>query len=404
MLSATGFMVMAILLLPSLGPARAASGRLGPLVGAIPTATSLNSSLSGTWTPFAPSSGQPFGRADAAVAFDPVEGLGVLFGGRAANGTVLNDTWVNDGDYPGKWGAAPYAAHVAPPPLLDAALTFDGILNEFLLFGGRLADGAPYNGTWVFGNFAWTNLTGHLALAPPVDPDPTMAFDATEGQVVLVSSSDPGATWTFGPGGWTGLRSTEQLPPIANATAVADPLTEGVLLFGGQTHGPDPVALNETWMFQSGGWQRASGTAAPPAETRPSMAYDPRIPGVLLYSSATTVATWTYTSTGWAQWPGGPLPTARTDAQLYYDSDASYDSLFGGVAANGSVDADNWGWSVPPTVLTPTLGAAAIGLDTWVEVGAVIAVPIVVALLLRRRPPRAKPTDAPAAAASTAPS
>jgi hypothetical protein len=394
----------AILLIPAVG---SVLGR--PLAGSAPATswtaeTAASTNLSRTWMLLPPQTDQPLGRAGAALAFDPVEGLGVLFGGRAANGSILNDTWVNDGDYPGLWGDNPDTLELSPPPLVDAALAFDATLNEFLLFGGALSNGTAYRGTWIFNNFVWSDFTGRLPTAPPADVAPTMAFDPATGEVVLVSSADPGATWTFGSAGWALLPSSEWLAPTTNSTAVEDPSLGGVLLFGGRSPGADPVARNATWMLQSGGWEPAPTARTPPAEARPAMAYDPRIPGVLLYSGTASPSTWTYTSTGWSPLTGGPVPAARSDAQFYYDSDASYDSLFGGVASNETISADNWGWSVPPVVLTPTLGAAGVGLATWVEIGAVIAVPIVVALFLRLRPPRAKPADAPAATGSTAPS
>jgi hypothetical protein len=398
-----GLVAVTVLLLPAATLGSVSTVRSDATARFSVATAAASSNLSGTWSHLSPKSGQPVARSGASLAFDPVEGLGVLFGGLGPNGLVLNDTWVNDGDFPGGWGTSPYTLTFAPPPLIDAALTFDTTFNEFVLFGGRLSNGSAYGGTWAFGGFEWTDLTGNLRTSPPPDPAPMLAFDAVMGEAVLVSSSDPGATWTFGSGGWTELPSTEWLTPMTNATAIADPATGGVLLFGGESAGADPHPLNETWSFLSSGWQSVATTSAPPAEARPAMAYDLRIPGVLLFSSTSTVSTWTYTTSGWSAWPGGPLPPARADAQLYYDSNAAYDSLFGGIGANDTVLSDNWGWSVPPVVLTPTLGAASIGLTTWAEIGAIIAVPIAVALLLRRRPPRAKPTDAPAATASAAP-
>jgi hypothetical protein len=400
-----GAIAVAVLLLPALGLSRIPPGAPGFGAPVSVADSAVPANLSGTWSLFAPTPGQPAARSGAALAFDPVEGLGVLFGGRAGNATILNDTWVDDGDTPGHWGLAPHAIHVAPPPLLNAAMAFDATLNEFLLFGGELADGRAYNGTWAFGSFQWTNLTANLRSSPPADLSPTMAFDPSTGEVVLVSSADPGATWTFGSGGWNQLPATDWVePPVVNATAIEDPLFGGVLLFGGDSPGTGSPPLNGTWSFLDVGWVGAARPAAPPAEARPAMSYDPRIPGVLLYSSAASVSTWTYTATGWNPVLGGPLPPARTGTQLYYDSDASYDSLFGGVAANGTAYEDNWGWSVPPSVLTPTLGAASISTVTWVELGGIIAVPVLIAFLLRRRPPKALPTDAPASSPSTAPS
>ncbi|MCI4360357.1 MAG: hypothetical protein L3J91_01500 [Thermoplasmata archaeon] len=358
--------------------------------------------VTGAWTDLGASPDQPFGLSHAALAWDPGQGLGVLYGGRIANGPALNGTWVNDGDHPGYWDGSPTGTTPSPPALLDAGLAYVPVLGGFLLFGGTLANGSAYGGTWEYTNFVWADVSARVPGAPPADRTPAIAYDADTGRAVFVSSTEPGATWTFGASGWTELPSSQWVSARTGAKVVADAGTGGVLLFGGVSVAPSPESLNDTWMFRTAGWVEVPTTVAPPGGAGPMLSDDLRLPGVVLFSGGSMSSTWTFTASGWTEWLGGPNPPPRTSAEFYYDSDSEYDSLFGGIAPNGTGVIDNWGWSLPPPVLDPTLGAAPIGASPWIEAGAIVAVPIVLAFLLLRRPPRAQPTDAPASAPAAA--
>ncbi|MCI4354685.1 MAG: hypothetical protein L3K06_04900 [Thermoplasmata archaeon] len=376
-----------------------------PVVGQGPPAvfhSAASDNLSGAWTSLGTDSDQPFARTGAALSFDRGQGLGVLFGGRDGPGNVLNDTWVNDGDFPGKWVEPESGPGLSPPALYDAGLTYDTAVDAFVLFGGTLSNGSGYGGTWEFADFHWIELTGILSFSPPPDRAPAMAFDPLAGQVVLLSSADPAATWLFGAGGWTRTTPTPAPPPRSAAAAAWDDVLGGVLVFGGQSAGTDPQPFGDSWTYDSAGWHRINGSAAPPAEAHPMMAFDPRIPGVLLLDEVGGAATWTLTASGWTAGSPALVSPQRPLGALYYDANTGYDIQFGGTDANGTVQADEWGWSVPPPFQDPTLGAASVPVSTWIEVGAIVALPIAIALLLRRRPPRSLPTDAPATAPNAA--
>jgi hypothetical protein len=365
-------------------------------------ASTLPSNLSATWSYLGVDSDQPFARTNAAVAFDPGQGLGLLFGGKDASGTFLNDTYVNDGDFPGKWAESPNALLQSPPALANAGLVYDSGLRGFLLFGGELANGSAYGGTWEFANFAWTDLSANLSLAPPSSAWPAMAYDPLTRTTVLLVSTQPGVMWTFGSGRWSSVLLGPTSPPTSSPSLVWDDALGSLVLFGGAASGTGSQGLDATWIYNAGGWQQSNGTTAPSAEVHPPMAFDPRIPGVLLLSEGGASPTWTFTSSGWAASSMTAAPFDRSGSMLYYDSNTAFDILFGGAEPNATVPGDEWGWSVPPPYSDPTLEAAPIGVTTWIEVAAVIAIPVAAALILRRRPPRKLPTDAPAAAPSAA--
>ena len=368
------------------------------------TPTSVGSSdLSGAWTQLTMPPEQPDGLAGVALGFDAVHGLGVLFGGRDGNGTVLNDTWLNDGDHPGQWAEEEGVANASPPPLVGAALAFSPTTGTFLLFGGERADGDASGATWQFQDFAWTNLTPGLALSPPADPAPSLAFDASDGYSVLLDSRDPGVTWTFGAAGWARAVSADSPPGRSSGALIADASTNGVLLFGGISVVGPPTPLNDTWRYVAGSWAEAATGLAPPAQGGAAMAFDPRIPGALLVSGSGSPRTWTFANGAWAARPSSPEPPARTEAALYFDSNVDHDILLGGIDGASQPLPGAWGWSVPPTSVDPTIGAAPIGTATWIEIAGIAVVPIVLVLLFRLRPPRVKPSDAPERAPASSP-
>ncbi|MCI4354219.1 MAG: hypothetical protein L3K06_02500, partial [Thermoplasmata archaeon] len=345
-----------------------------PALNAIHPDATVPGDLSTAWTKLSEPAEQWVGLSGASLAFDPTHGLGILFGGRDPNGTLLNDTWLNDGDHPGQWAEAEGVANSSPPPLANAALTYEPATGDFLLFGGELASGAASGATWQLHDFTWTNLTAHLTLSPPPDPTPALAYDASEGDQVLLDSREPGATWTYSASGWQQLSPAAGPPARTAATLVSDAGGGGVILFGGISADLGRQALNDTWRFAGGAWTQIATASAPPAQGRPTMSYDPRIPGVLLVASSGSSRTWTLAGDAWSLWPTAPEPALRTESSLYYDSNTGHDILLGGIDAAGATLTEAWGWSVPPPPVDPTIGSAPIGTVTWIEIGAIVAV------------------------------
>ncbi|HEV8049477.1 MAG TPA: hypothetical protein VGP88_02670, partial [Thermoplasmata archaeon] len=62
-----------------------------------------------------------------------------------------------------------------------------------------------------------------------------------------------------------------------------------------------------------------------------------------------------------------------------------------------------YGWSVPPPQLDLTVTPAPFSADEVGLIAATVAIPVVVAWFLRRRPPRKLPVSAPQSSASATP-
>jgi hypothetical protein len=349
------------------------------------------------WSKLAyPGFAQPFGRAYAAVAFDPLGGVGVVYGGRSPNGGTLGDTWVNDGDIPGYWSNFTGTVTGTPPPLTNASLAYDGSDGYFVMFGGRLANGTASGATWeLLGLHHWVDVTAFQSRSPPPQAGAGLAYDEADRTTVLLSGVGNSTTWTFRAGNWSLAPTTGSPSPRTGEVFLYDPVDRALILFGGSS---GTRSWSDTWEFAGGAWRLLSPPTVPPAGGSTRGAWDPHGPGVLLFLGDQALSTWEYTNRTWsaASASGSDAPALRIGAQLYYDSVVLHDTLFGGVGgAGGTTYSDSWGWSVPQAPIDPTLSPAPISPAELGGLAAIVAVPIVVAWLLRRRPPRRLPVSVP---------
>jgi hypothetical protein len=93
----------------------------------------------------------PSARSGHALVFDPSLGRVVLFGGLdAQTSTALGDTWTWDGTI---WQQL---APITPPPArVGHALCYDVVRSRAVLFGGRDATGTALADTWEWDGAQW---------------------------------------------------------------------------------------------------------------------------------------------------------------------------------------------------------------------------------------------------------
>lgn len=182
------------------------------------------------WTPKFPAT-FPAPRSNHAMTYDSVRNRVVLFGGySAAVGTTYGSTWVYDGTI---W--AMMSPPVSPPPRADAALVFDEMRDVAVLFGGF--SWFQNDDTWEWNGATW-------ALRQPQIPRPAprravASFDAHRGRTVLFGGELTGGVrvndvWeyyfpsgytTFGAGcsgsvGLPALVSTNTVPALLGSSAM----------------------------------------------------------------------------------------------------------------------------------------------------------------------------------------
>ncbi|HEV8050744.1 MAG TPA: hypothetical protein VGP88_09165, partial [Thermoplasmata archaeon] len=217
--------------------------------------------------------GGPVYCAYAALAYDSSDQYVVYWGGFSC--TSAGDTWTY---HDGNWQNV--SSLTSPPPLLGSSLSNDPSASGLLWFGGTgPTDQFGTNWTWTFSGGTWTNLSSTLSTTPTGEWWGSMAFDSTDGGVVLVAGSIHNhwettyATWFF-----NGTWHAESAVPAPNTfgdlvpPALADDPHDGYLLLVPSWNGTNSSGLS--YQYQGGNW-----TAGPPhlgllEGLRPSMAYD----------------------------------------------------------------------------------------------------------------------------------
>jgi hypothetical protein len=210
------------------------------------------------------------------MAYDPVDGYMVLYGGGYPC-PACNVTWIFSG---GEWLELNVSA---PPPRFYASLAWDPLLGELILFGGYGCHGGnPQEGfdcsdTWSFVHGKWTELD---VSGPPPRNAASMTYVPAAGGLILFGGEDDAGTalqdtWLFN-GQWTNL-SVSGPPARIDAQLAAEPSAGDAILFGGLgfTTWPNPpiTVLGDTWLFSGTAWQELA-TSGPSARYGGMMAYD----------------------------------------------------------------------------------------------------------------------------------
>jgi hypothetical protein len=136
-----------------------------------------------------PASGGPLPpRSGEAVAYDPVSGAVVVFGGQGAfPNAILGDTWTWDGS---QWTQQHPAA--SPTPRHLALMAYDPSSKKLLLFGGLTSAGWSTE-TWSWDGSTWTQLS------PRASPPATGYVPATDprtGSPLLIGETWEQWRWT----------------------------------------------------------------------------------------------------------------------------------------------------------------------------------------------------------------
>jgi N-acetylneuraminic acid mutarotase len=103
------------------------------------------------WTELHPKGELPSARSGHSMAYDPVRGILIMFGGQDSSGNTLDDTWAYDGGTNTWTALQPSGAQ--PRARAGLAMANDAASGRLIMFGGRLT---PYN----FVDETWTCAVG----------------------------------------------------------------------------------------------------------------------------------------------------------------------------------------------------------------------------------------------------
>lgn len=147
-----------------------------------------------TWKQHNPAS-KP-SRRRTMIAYDAVAKNVVLFGGDTGNGDVeYNDTWTWDG---ATW--TEQSPSTSPPARVDGAIAFDPVLGGVVLFGGFSQSYVDsLNDTWLWDGSNWTET--QPIRSPPARYSSSMDYDPRSHTLVLFGGFSPGPalgdTWVL---------------------------------------------------------------------------------------------------------------------------------------------------------------------------------------------------------------
>ncbi|MCI4336146.1 MAG: PKD domain-containing protein [Thermoplasmata archaeon] len=235
--------------------------------------------------------------------------------------------------------------------------TWDASDGYLMFYGGDNFAGTNLANTWTYSGGSWQEPTT-TGSPGPLD-GPALAYDAASAEVVMyggLSSYSPfsytNLTWLYSAGNWTSSHLNPTPPPRLAGSMVYDPDLGGVVLFGGYNNSDPSGAslLNDLWLYKEGAWSRVAATNAPPVRTWASIAYDPTLHELVLYSGVNAAFncigdTWTFANGTWTHRmvpAGGPSDLCATS--LVFDPDAGRVILTGGANLTTNV-ASTASWS-----------------------------------------------------------
>ncbi len=196
----------------------------------------------GNWQQRTPAQSPP-ARWGHVMVFDETSGTTLLFSGRAGGSSnQLTDTWEWDGT---NW--MQLAPATSPAGREDPAMAYDPVRGETLLFGGWVQGSGFSAETWAFRGGNWVQLSP--ANWPTARSEHTMAFDRVRERLVLFGGQDSTGrvadTWEYDGSDWF-QRSTAHAPePREEAIMVFDEAVGEVVLAVGW----DVGHFTDTWHF-----------------------------------------------------------------------------------------------------------------------------------------------------------
>ena len=344
---------------------------------------------------------KPEARGAHSMAFDPHNGVAVIFGGYATTGgwRYLSETWVYSYSE-NSWTRL----FLTPQPSARSnhAMVYCNETNEIILYGGQDLSNGPTD-TWSFAcdSQTWSQVV--TATNPGVHHSLALAYDPQENAVILFGGfGDDGLetddTWKFdcATREWTELTPTAVPLARYGHVMVYDEAIQKIVMTSGNTESQGHQ--DDTWTFETAtsNWTELTPTGKPDHLKWPSMTYDSVNRKCILFGGQigdTAVdRTWVYDSlmNTWARRYPTTAPTSRINTGLAFDSVNNVTILFGGATVEIEAFDDTWTYSYDSNIWTQmeeSEPSTTTGFDPLLFVLAlpIIAAVVVMALLIRRR-------------------
>lgn len=297
----------------------------------------------------------PSPRNSPEMAFDPIRGVTVLYGGVEDSGYYPVDTWEWNGRAwtlaDGK-GLGPRHSHaMVYHPDLQAVVVHGGV-QAFTSFGDM----------WMWDGSDWAQLPGDLHRAGH-----KIVYDADFGRLIMFAGEDTvghqitNETWQFINDKWSQIKVSG--PPARYGHAMSHDISRGTtVVMGGSISGP-PYSYNDSWEFDGDTWQLRS-SAIPHRRQYHGMSFDSHRGVAVLFGGQISNGPPYETSDTW-EWNGktwtfrtdvGPVP--QIGPAMAFDCYRGVTVMHGRGESWGSTRT--WEWDGVNWVLR-----AAIGPPNW---------------------------------------
>lgn len=313
----------------------------------------------------------PAGRAISAAAWDPVDGYTVSFGGENLSGGLFGDTWSFSN---GTW--TQLFPSSSPSPRGFSSMAFDVADGYAVLFGGENTTGTIFGDTWTYVHGQWTNITP--LSSPPARLGADMAYDPATSSVIMfggvnVSGVAVADTWSFSQGAWTELFPSGSPPPNVAGGFAYDAADGYLLLDGGSHNNSNYGEVSTSWRFASDSWTQLTPATHPPATIAPGESYDPLTQSVLLMGGEDTLIgsepdLWQFHAGSWSEISASTPAGGRSASVVLWQPNAGYLLVFSGLyeatldVSPVLVPADSWAYA-------PALNSSPSALPTGVDIG-----------------------------------
>jgi hypothetical protein len=302
----------------------------------------------------------PVGRDDHMMTFDSDRGCVVMWGGDNADDLI----WQWDGT---NWTSVD--AETKPALKREAALAYDSVRKVTVLFGGYdFVLGDVVNVTWEFDGTEWECMT------PPNSPiarkNHAMAFDAEHGLMIMFGGDvEDYYTWAYDGGDWRVIADENNSPGLRGAHGmVYDSDRKKIVLFGG-SYGS--TYFNDTWEWDGSIWRDVTPESeedSPPPMRAFAMVYDSLRKKTVLFGGRDDSGldgfdrTWEWDGSVWREVDALSQPSMRHECAAAYDSSRNRTVLFGGSSGEtleNRYKDDTWWYPNNPPVFNhqPLLGA-----------------------------------------------
>jgi N-acetylneuraminic acid mutarotase len=289
-----------------------------------------------TWSPVTVPDAAPPRHFHTAV-WDPNASQMLVYGG-----SCCNDLWAYR---PGSNSWVPLTpSGPVPPERASHTTVWDPTTSQMLVFGGS-RNSNRFNDLWAYrpGINSWAQLMPS-GLLPPARGGHTAVWDAAHSQMLVFGGANNSGylndLWAYRPdsNSWVPLTPSGAVPaPRISHSAVWDPITGLMLVFGGGTGGFGYV--NDFWAYYSvdNFWIRLEAAAPPKARSQHTAVWDSSANQMLVFGGSYNVPEiFDYFRDLWAYRPGlgwfalASDNSSRQGHTAVWDTSASQMLVFGG--------------------------------------------------------------------------